>query len=271
MNILEKITAEKRREVEALRPRASELKWLAAQRKDRRDFAAVLRKPSGLALIAEVKKASPSAGVIRENFDPIAIAIEYEKAGASAISVLTDEKFFQGHISYLQNIREKVSLPLLRKDFIIDALQIYEAAAYGADAVLLIAAMIEDGVQLAYLYETAKEVGLEVLFEVHNEEEMSRAYGKVIGVNNRDLKTFKVDLATTEGVLNYWKRQVFFAEKLPKRKFTELPDRIFVAESGINTRADAERVKKAGVNAILVGESLMRSGNIAAKVKELLG
>ena len=269
MNILEKIAAEKRREVEALRPRAAELKRLAAQRKDHRDFAAALRKPSGLALIAEVKKASPSAGVIRADFDPVAIATEYERAGVSAISVLTDEKFFQGHISYLQKIREKVSLPLLRKDFIIDALQIYEAAAYGADAVLLIKAML-DGVEIAYLFETAKEVGVEVLFEVHTGDELSRvsAIGaKVIGVNNRDLKTFTVDLATTEQLIS--KRVAEYAEI--EKRFKQKPDHIFVAESGINTRADAERVREAGVNAILVGESLMRSGNIAAKVKELIG
>lgn len=255
MNILEKIAAEKRREVEALRPRAAELKRLASQRKDHRDFAAALRKPSGLALIAEVKKASPSAGVIRADFDPAAIATEYERAGASAISVLTDEKFFQGHISYLQEIREKVSLPLLRKDFIIDELQILEAAAYGADAVLLIAAMLDDGL-LHRLISSTWDFKLAALVEVHDEQELEkglRACGSIIGINNRNLKTFEVDIGTTEKVASHIGQGV-----------------IIVAESGINTRADVERVRNAGAHAILVGESLMRSGNIAAKIRELV-
>jgi indole-3-glycerol phosphate synthase len=279
MNILEKIAVEKRREVEALRPRAAELKRLALQRKDHRDFAAALRpvgaaSPPRLALIAEVKKASPSAGVIRADFDPVAIATEYGKAGASAISVLTDEKFFQGHISFLEKIREKVSLPLLRKDFIIDALQIYEAAAYSADAVLLIVAILDDG-QLKEFRSVAEGLGLSALVEVHDEAELERAMNsgaKIIGINNRNLKTFEVDLKTTERLAALAGRVTSRGESVSSSNFTASVTRpTIVAESGIHTCADVERVQKAGANAILVGESLMRSGNIAAKVKELIG
>jgi indole-3-glycerol phosphate synthase len=265
MTILDTIIAQKRTEVAALRPRAAELKRLAAARSERRDFAAALRRPAGrVALIAEVKKASPSAGVIRPDFDPVAIARDYERGGASCLSVLTDEKFFQGHLDYLRRIREAVKLPLLRKDFIVDELQIHEAAAAGADCILLIVACLKQE-ELVHLSRVAADCRLDTLVEVHDEAEMDRALAagaKIIGVNNRDLKTFKVDLATTERLA----KKCRGAEAPP----TFRRDGILVAESGIHTRADVERLARCDVNAILVGESLMRSHNIPAKVRELI-
>ena len=180
----------------------ADLQAALAQRGDRRDFLAALRKPKSgtVALIAEVKKASPSAGVIRPDFDPVQIARDYEAAGASCLSVLTDEKFFQGSLDYLRQIRAAVKLPLLRKDFIIDERQILEAVQAGADAILLIVAILTDD-QLKRFHELATQAGLAVLVEVHDEAELERALAinpELVGVNNRDLKSFKVDLATTE-------------------------------------------------------------------------
>jgi indole-3-glycerol phosphate synthase len=213
-------------------------------------------------LIAEVKKASPSMGVICPNFDPVRIAKEYEAAGASCLSVLTDEQFFQGSLDYLRQIREAVKLPLLRKDFIIDERQILEAIEWGADAILLIVAILTDG-QLQKFHSLATEAGLAVLVEVHDEEELNRALKispQLIGVNNRNLKTFKVDLATTE----------VLAAKMEDVRW-KMAKPLLVAESGIHTRADVERVQECGASAILVGESLIKQGDIGAKVRELLG
>jgi indole-3-glycerol phosphate synthase len=260
MNILDEIVAAKREELAQLRPQADKLKRAATGRTQFRDFAGALRSRKGVTLIAEVKKASPSAGVIAPDFDAIQIAREYEAARAAALSVLTDEKFFQGRIEYLQQIRDAVKLPLLRKDFIIDELQIYESVARGADAILLIVAILEDA-QIKGFRELAEQMRLAALVEVHDERELDRALAAgaaIIGINNRDLKDFSVNVATTE--------------KLAARLKRAICDRhILVAESGINRRADVERVAKAGVNAILVGESLMRSGDIGAKVRELMG
>jgi indole-3-glycerol phosphate synthase len=259
MNILDKIVAVKREEVAQLARRATgteNLLWSAKAYGDRRDFTDALRFPrrGSIALIAEVKKASPSAGVIRPDFDPVKIAQEYEAAGASCLSVLTDEQFFQGSLRFLQQIRDAVRLPLLRKDFIIHERQIIESFEAGADAILLIVAILNDE-ELHRFHATARAAGLAVLVEVHNESEMRRALeanAGIIGINNRDLKTFTVDLATTE------KLAPLAAGKL------------LVAESGINTRSDVERVMAAGANAILVGESLMRSGDIVQKTRELM-
>jgi indole-3-glycerol phosphate synthase len=259
-NILDKIVAEKKLEVAKLRSQAGKLKQTATARKDFRDFAGALRRDNGVTLIAEVKKASPSAGLILKDFDAIRIARDYEGAGASALSVLTDEKFFQGRVEYLQLIRDAVRLPLLRKDFIIDELQIHESVARGADAILLIVAILDD-TQLKGFRELALQVRLAALVEVHDETELDRALAsgaEIIGVNNRDLGDFSVSLATTEKLAGKLKRGMCGKHTL-------------VAESGIHARADVERVAKAGVNAILVGESLMRSGDIGGKVKELLG
>ena len=276
MTILDTIITQKRTEIAALQPRAAELKRLAAARSERRDFAAALRRPDGrVALIAEVKKASPSAGVIRPDFDPVAIARDYERGGAACLSVLTDEKFFQGHLDYLRRIREAVKLPLLRKDFIVDELQIHEAVAAGADCVLLIVACLEQAA-LMNLLRVAAECRLDALVEVHDEAELERALAanaKIIGVNNRNLKTFKLDLATTERMAKRIVERGAWSVKCEKDTcLTPNAQRptLLVAESGIHTRADVERLAACGVNAILVGESLMRSADIPAKVKELI-
>jgi indole-3-glycerol phosphate synthase len=266
-NILETIVEQKKREVAQLPAHliaAGDLRDAMLERAERRDFIAALKNPQrgDIGLIAEVKKASPSAGVICENFDPVRIAKEYEAAGASCLSVLTDEKFFQGSLDYLRQIHAAVKLPLLRKDFIIDERQILEAIEWGADAILLIVAILTDE-QLAKFHSLAIEAGLAVLVEVHDEEELNRALKispSLIGVNNRNLKTFKVDLVTTEQL----------AAKLFSSPVARHPS-LLVAESGIHTRADVERLKKCGAGAILVGESLMKQGSIGAKVSELIG
>src|SRR6188768_707820 len=207
MNVLDTIVEQKKLEVAKLPERliaAGDLRDAMLERGERRDFIGALRQlhAGDVALIAEVKKASPSKGVICENFDPVRIAKEYEAAGASCLSVLTDEKFFQGSLDYLRQIREVVKLPLLRKDFIIDERQILEAIEWGADAILLIVAILSDE-QLAKFHQLAMDAGLAVLVEVHDEAELQRALKinpQLLGVNNRDLKTFKVDLATTENL-----------------------------------------------------------------------
>ena len=265
MNILDTIVKQKKREVASLRDEVidvQELKDALTKRGDYRGFNYALRHPrhGAVALIAEVKKASPSAGVIRAEFDPVQIAREYEAAGASALSVLTDESFFQGSLDYLKQIRTAVDLPLLRKDFIIDERQILESIEWGADAILLIVAILSDSA-LKRFHDLATEAGLAVLVEVHDEEELGRALGidaRLIGINNRDLKTFEVDLATTE----------ILASKAFSK--TDQDNLVVVAESGIHTRSDVVRVGQAGARAILVGESLMR-GDIAMKAAELLG
>jgi indole-3-glycerol phosphate synthase len=232
-------------------------------RADRRDFAAALGRsaPGQVALIAEVKKASPSAGVICPNFDPVRIARDYEKAGASCLSVLTDARFFQGALEYLRQIRSAVKLPLLRKDFIVDERQIRESIEWGADALLLIVAVLSDE-QLNRFLALTRAAGLAALVEVHDEQEWDRARAagaRLIGVNNRDLNTFQVDLATTERLA-----QRLGAGANPSEV-------LLVAESGIHTRADVERLARCGARAILVGESLVRQQNIGAKIGELLG
>src|SRR5256886_14142413 len=201
MNRLEEILAAKRDEIERLRPRAAELDRQARARKDFRDFrSALTQSGEELAVIAEIKKASPSAGVIAKTFEPAEIAKNYERAGANAISVLTDSKFFQGSLEHLRNVRNAVSLPLLRKDFIWDRSQIAESAANGADAILLIVAAVTQD-QLVRLLEGAKEYRLDALVEVHSIDELQRAReagAEIVGINNRDLTTFDVDLAVTE-------------------------------------------------------------------------
>lgn len=266
MNILDKIVAQKKVEIARLPQRnvsAADLKAALQARDGVRSFEDALRSPSRgkVALIAEVKKASPSAGIICKDFDPVRIAKQYEAAGADCLSVLTDEQFFQGSLEYLKQIRAAVKLPLLRKDFIIDERQILEAIEWGADAILLIVAILTDE-QLKHFHTLAIEAGLTALVEVHDEAELKRALAcgaKVIGVNNRDLKTFKVDLGTTEKLAAQLRASPGGQEKL------------LVAESGIHTRADVERLARCGSQAILVGESLMRNGDIETKVNELLG
>ncbi len=253
MNILDKIVAQKEREVASLPSRPVKVAAV------RRDFAGALRNPrrGAVALIAEVKKASPSAGVICADFDPVRIAREYEAAGADCLSVLTDGPFFQGSLDYLRAIREAVKLPLLRKDFIIDERQIPESIVNGADAILLIVRILDDS-RLKRFHMLASEAGLDVLVEAHDERELERALAigaRLIGVNNRNLDDFTVDLAVTGRL----------AARISKGE-------TLVAESGIHNRADVQTVERAGAKAVLVGESLMRNpGGISAKISELLG
>ncbi len=275
MNILDKIVEQKKREVAQLPARliaAGDLRDALLEHGERRDFVAALRQPryGDIALIAEVKKASPSAGVICQDFDPVRIAKAYAAAGASCLSVLTDEKFFQGSLEHLRQIRAAVKLPLLRKDFIIDERQILEAIEWGADAILLIVAILSDD-QLKKFHSLAAEAGLAVLVEVHDDAELERALkigAGLIGVNNRDLKTFNVDLATTEKIAAKLKSGTGFR---PVSGRQDACPTMLVAESGIHTRADVERLKQCGANAILVGESLLRGGNIQTKIRGLIG
>jgi indole-3-glycerol phosphate synthase len=244
MNRLEEILHIKRAEIERLRPHAAELDQQAGQRIDFHDFHSALQRPDGkLALVAEIKKASPSAGLIAQSFDPVAIAENYKRGGADAISILTDERFFQGKMSHLVDVRRTVSLPLLRKDFVLDEIQIAEAAANGADAVLLIVAALAQE-RLAHLARAASRYQLDALIEVHTLAELDRALmagAKIIGINNRDLATFQVDLGVTEELSQ------------------EVPDDIvLVSESGIKTPEDVARVKACGVDAMLIGEALIR-------------
>ncbi len=265
MNILDKIVAHKRTELGHLADAPVSVESLRAvigQHGPRRDFIGGLLAPrrGQVGLIAEVKKASPSEGVIRENFDPVAIAKTYEAAGASCLSVLTDREFFQGSLDHLRAVREAVALPLLRKDFMIDERQLPEAIEHGADAILLITACLDDA-QLAHLHRLATGAGLAALVEVHNEAELERALAidaRLVGVNNRDLANFTVDLGTTERL----------AKRLAGSGGSE---KVLVAESGIHTRADVERLEACGAKAILVGTALMRQPDIAAKAAELLG
>jgi indole-3-glycerol phosphate synthase len=270
MNILDKIVAQKRLEVARLPKRPVTVAAIRAARREPRDFIAALRAPKRgpMGLIAEVKKASPSAGVICADFDPVRIAREYEAAGAACLSVLTDVEFFQGSLEYLRQIRGAVDLPLLRKDFIIDERQILEAIEWGADAILLIVAILDDA-RLRRFHSLASGAGLAVLVEVHDEAELARALAAgavLIGVNNRDLKTFNVDLSTTERLA------ATMEDRRLKRTDGSTPLLpLLVAESGIHTRQDVERLAHCGASAILVGESLMKNGDIPGKVRELIG
>ena len=258
--ILEAILAHKRTEVQERQLKVPQPR-MAARAKDApppRDFLAALQTPkTGLvSLIAEVKKASPSAGIICADFDPIAIARAYESGGASCLSVLTDEKFFQGHDDYLKAAREAVALPVIRKDFVVSGWQIYESRALGADAVLLIVAALTPA-QIADYQALAQELSMAALVEVHTESEMAIALGanaKLIGINSRDLNTFVTDLGAVARL----------AAMVPA-------DVTLVAESGIKTPADVRRVADAGAKAILVGETLMRAPDIGAAVRELMG
>ena len=265
-NILDKIIADKIAEVDIRQSQVSlaELKSkVALMPKCRNFYKAVTKQNSrGVNVIAEIKKASPSAGLICKDFDPVTIALTYQKCGADAISVLTDEKYFQGKLEYINQVKEAVSLPILRKDFIIDPWQIYESRAAGADAILLIGEAVKPA-QLMDLMIMAAELTLTVLLEVHQADTLlsvrsllgfpKKGYS-VLGINNRDLTTMQVDLNNTG-------------------RLAELVDNKneLVAESGIKTRADVEKLKHAGVNAVLIGQTLCESPSIEAKFKELFG
>jgi indole-3-glycerol phosphate synthase len=254
--ILDKIVAEKRQEVEQKKQSlpVSALKERIARRKGMLDFASALSGDS-LKIIAEVKRASPSRGVLCPDFNPVELAKIFAQSGATAISVLTEVNHFQGSIDYLAAIREQVNIPLLRKDFIFDPYQVYESAAYNADALLLIAAILSQE-QLEELLALSHSLGLACLVEVHNENEVGKALlggAEIIGINNRDLNTFTVDINTTQ------------------RLRPLIPEgRIVVSESGINNRGDMKKLKEWGVNAVLVGEALVTASNIPTKMEELI-
>jgi indole-3-glycerol phosphate synthase len=244
MSRLEEILRVKREEIELIRPNREELRRRALERADFRNFRAALARSDGhLAVIAEVKKASPSAGVIARTFDAVATATKYEQAGCDAISVLTDRQFFQGDLRYLGDVRKAVSVPLLRKDFILEEIQVAESAAMGADAILLIVAALSQK-DLVELREAAAQYRLDALVEVHTADELRRAVAagaEIIGINNRNLATFTVDLSVTE------------------KLSAEVPDEIvLISESGIRTGPDVARLEASGVDAVLVGEALMR-------------
>ncbi len=261
-SLLDRIVDAKRAAVRARRSKRllEELRSQIADAQPTRGFAAALSADGGARprLIAEVKKASPSKGVLREPFDPVDIAQIYADCGAAAISVLTEEWFFLGHPDHLRAIRAKVPLPLLQKDFTLDEIQIYEARALGADACLLIAALLEP-MQMREYAHLAQELSLSVLVEVHNERELETAieWAPVVGINNRDLTTFQTDLATTFRLL----------ERIPAdlRK-----SRIIVSESGIGVRSQMEQLAEAGVDAVLIGETFMTAPKIEEKVREIL-
>jgi len=259
--ILDKILTVKRREAADLAPRQADLRAAARDAPPARSLSAALRRSQGtvpvsspIRIVAEIKRRSPSAGVIVNPFDPVRIAATYAAAGAEAISCLTDREFFGGSIEDLRRVRTAVPRPVLRKDFLVAPVQIYEARAAGADAVLLIAEALE-GAAMEDLAALAADLGMEVLAEAHGEEALASAIAcgaAPVGVNNRDLATFKVDLATTERL----------APAVRKA------GRVLVAESGIASVADVRRVLAAGADAVLVGEALLRSPDIAATIAE---
>lgn len=257
--ILDDIIANKQKEVQALAAKFSgkDPSKLVAGLPKPRDFKAALRKGK-FSLIAEIKRASPSAGVIREEINLLSLAKSYEEGGATALSVLTDSKYFHGRLEDLKAAKESTTIPVLRKDFILDPLQVYEARMAGADAILLIVRVLPPKM-LADLIMLAEELGMPALVEVHDASEAERVLGtkaKIIGINNRDLDTLEIDLNNTIKLIN---------------AYPKLRERISISESGIQTRADVDLLKKAGVDGILVGESLLKSKNVPAKIQELIG
>lgn len=256
MSILDEIVETKRGEVARLREWAGALEARVASAPGPRDFAGALRREGEVAVISEVKRRSPGAGEIRPGLNAPGLALMYESGGASAISVLTDEEYFDGSLDDLRAVRERVELPVLRKDFVIDPVQVAEARGAGADAVLLIVRILDDEM-LAGLLERAEALGMAALVEVHDEEELDRALSvgaRVVGVNNRDLSTFETRLEVT----------LEMADRIP-------PDVVLVSESGIRSGEDVARLGRAGVDGVLVGESLLRQADPGAAVSELAG
>lgn len=255
--ILSRIIEEKRRVVEEAKRAKSEADLLKEVKNVcvRSAFKKNIARQHHINLIAEIKKASPSRGIIRGDFNPVKIAVTYQANGASAISVLTDERFFEGRLEYINKVKEYTSLPVLRKDFIIDEYQIYESVAAGADAIILIAELLSTA-ETAKMFGIASSLGLDVLVETHNEEDVEKAVAagaSIIGINNRDLHTFKVDLGVTQKLIRH----------IP-------PAKIKVSESGIKSYEDVMFLKSLGVNAVLIGEAFMEADDIASKMREIM-
>ncbi|MFC1855358.1 indole-3-glycerol phosphate synthase TrpC [Thermodesulfobacteriota bacterium] len=259
--ILDKIIDHKKKELAELKSNKSTDEVKKCVKNCQREpmdisFFDALNKKGSINIIAEVKKGSPSKGIICEDFDPVSIAKQYEIAGAGAVSVLTDSHFFFGKLQYLKDIRKAISLPILRKDFIIDEYQIYEAKCAGANAILLIAAVLDKDTIQEFL-DIARKLDLDALVEVHNKSELDKVLktdARIIGVNNRNLKDFSVDLNTTAELV----------KDIP-------PGKVVVSESGIHTRADIEQVLSCGVNSFLIGEALVKDNQMAGKMAEFLG
>ena len=255
--IISRIIEEKRKVVDEAK-RAKPLDDLVKEIRSlsvKSSFKKNISRPHHINLIAEIKKASPSKGILRGDFNPVKIAITYQAGGASAISVLTDERFFEGRLEYIPKVRGNVSIPILRKDFFIDEYQIYETVASGAEAILLIPEILSMA-QISKFYNLATELGLDCLVEVHSEEDIEKALAigaSIIGINNRDLHTFKVDLGVTQRLVRL----------IPQNK-------VIVSESGIKSYEDIMFLKSLGINAVLVGEAFMESDDIAAKIREMM-
>ena len=249
---LREIIRGKREEIDELRRKGIHYTMVSSER---RDFKKAISRPGRINIIAEIKFASPSAGIIRDDLDPVHVARIYEEEGIAAISLLTEKRFFKGDISWLPQLKKAISIPILRKDFIIDPIQVKEAKAYGADAVLLIVRILTEK-SLKELFSISKDLGMDVLVEVHNEGEIKKAIdvgADIIGINNRDLTTFHVDKNTTFRLLKY------------------IPDDCtIVSESGISGGKDVSLLKAHGINAVLVGTTIMKSRDIRKKVRELV-
>jgi indole-3-glycerol phosphate synthase len=259
MSLLNKIVGKKKERLASLKTKVplKELRSMTSDAELPRNFMNALKRGSGpIRLVAEIKKASPIKGVIRQDFDLITIASIYERKNVDAISVITEEDYFQGKLEYLLDVKKITDRPLLRKDFIFDGYQIYESKAKGADAILLIASILDENQSAEFLH-LAKEIGLSVVFEVHNFKELEMALrlnAEIIGINNRDLETLNINLNTT-----------FELKK-------EIPlDKIVLSESGIKTREDVRRFENAGIDSILVGTAFMESGDIGKKIDEIMG
>lgn len=256
--ILTKIIEQKRKDVDVAKDKLplAEIEKRLAVLPSGRDFEAAISKEHEINLIAEIKKVSPSSGVLRHDLDPVKIAQLYRAYGAKAISVITDEKFFGGKLEYLDIVRRNVYLPLLRKDFMLDKYQLYESKLFGADAVLLIAEILSQS-ELTHFLNICRDLKLDAVVEVHGEEDIKKALSvesRIIGINNRDLNTFKVNLETTSNLIG----------SIPK-------DKVIISESGISTYEDVMFLKSLGVNAVLIGETFMRSDDIRTKIMEVMG
>ncbi len=257
--IIEKILETKKIEIKALNDQFKFIKLqnLAEAFPPARDFKSAVQNKEKMNIIAEIKKGSPSAGEIIKNYEPLLFAKAYEESGASAISVLTDQKFFFGVLAHLKAVKEGTNIPVLRKDFIIDPLQVMESRLAGADAILLIARILDDSM-LKTLIDKANEVGLSYILEVHDEKEAERALAakaEIIGINNRDLDSLKVDIKTSFNLVS---------------KYPELKSKLLISESGISSPSEIKELKSAGFSSVLVGESLLKSPDVAKKFSELL-